>query len=168
MYGSWVLIIAAPPVVVACAVAVDCWTRRGYGLGLLSASALAVAIWSLFTVFQVNQPVSASRTDNADYAIVLAVYLLIGFYVELLLALGAIVETLIARHWRWLAVITLVTLAPIALMIASTLQFVPDVLDVLGIPGVGLRVGSVALLLLPTPTILAYAIARTIRQPLGS
>ena len=127
MRESLALIIAAPLVLVVLAVALDSRLRRGYALGLLAAGALVLDVWGLIRFFQVAQFVNASHMDNLDAALILAVYLLIGLYIALVLTLGAIAETVIARQWRWLAIIAIVSFVPAGISLAPAMGLVPDV-----------------------------------------
>ncbi|HLJ80737.1 MAG TPA: hypothetical protein VKT52_04555 [Ktedonobacterales bacterium] len=160
MRDSWVLIIAAPPALVALAVWLDKRSRRGYGLGLLAAVALVLDIWGIIAFSQASQQVSASHTDNLDFALVEAVYMLIGLYFTLALVLGGIAETLIARHWRWFATIVTVSLVLALIVLAPGTALVPDVLGALGLSRGG---EAVVLLLVPVLVIFAYALTRIFR-----
>ena len=166
----YILILALPPTLVALAVALDRRSRRGYGLGLLAAVALALDLWGIIAFTQAAQQVSAAHTDNLDVAIVEAVYTLIGWYLALVLVFGAIAETIIARQRRWLAIIIAVCVVLAAIIIVPWTALVPDVLGALGLSR-GVEV--VLLLLVPVLLTLAYALTRTFwpvapRAPRGS
>lgn len=157
----WALYVALPPALVALAVWLDRRSRRGYGLGLLAALMLIFDIYVIIIDAQVTQQIRASHTDNLDIGLVVAVYSLIGLYCALVLLLGGITETIIARQWRWLAIILLMSLVPAVIILVPAMALAPDVLGALGLSR---DVEFAALLVLPVLITLTYASTR-IFQP---
>ena len=142
------------------AVVLDRRSRRGYGLGILAAVALALDVWGIISFSQAEQQVAASHTDNLDFALVEAVFFLIGLYIALVLVLGGIVETAIARQWWWLALIAALSFISAAIILAPGTALVPDVLGALGLS----RGGEAAIVLLvPVLVTFSYAITRILR-----
>ena len=74
----------------------------------------------------------ASHTDTLGDDLVAAAYILIGISIALALSLGASAATLIARQWRWLAIIITMSFVPAAIILAAA-ALVPDVLGALGL-----------------------------------
>jgi hypothetical protein len=160
---SWVLIVAVPPALVALAVWLDRRPRRGFGLGLLAAVALVLNLWGIIAVSQASHQASAAHTDGLDLGLIEVVFILIGLYCALVLVLGGIAETLLARQWRWLAIIATVSVIPAVIILAPGTALVPEVLGALGLSRGG---EAVVLLLLPVLVTFTYAIAR-IRRPVA-
>ena len=153
MYFGWVLLIAVPPALVALAVWLDQRSGRGYGLALLAAVVLVLDMWGIIAVSQVEHQVSASHTDTLGLAYVEGVYLLTGLYCALVLVLGGIAEALFARQRRWLAIIAIGGIVPIAIIIAPWTALVRYVR------------GSEALVFLLVPVLITfvYALVRIYR-----
>lgn len=167
MYFTYVLVLAVPITVIALAVRLDRRSGRGYALGLLSVIVLALDIWGIVAFTQAAQQASASHTDDLGFAIVLAVYILIGLVLGLAIVIGGIVETVTARQRGWLVIIIVGSFLPAGIILAPGTALVPDFLGALGLSR-GAEV--VVLLLLPVLITLCYAIARTLRPvpPSGS
>ena len=86
-----------------------------------------------------------------------------GLSVALVLSLGAIAETLIARQWRRLGFVVIVSVAPALLMLTPSAALVRNLLGAHGLP----TEAGYLVVLLPLPFIaFAYAMVRSIRRPL--
>ena len=158
----WVLFLAVPLGLVALAVALDRRSQRGYGLGLLAMVTIVLDICGIISVSQAEQSAFASHTDNLDFALVEAAYFLIGLYITLVLVLGGIVESVISRQWRWLALIATLSVIPAVLILAPGTALVPDLLRKLGLSRDD---EAVILLLLPVLVTFAYGIVRIVHPP---
>ena len=166
MGNSWaLLLIVAPPALVALAVARDKRSGRGYGLGVLAVGTLVLTLWGFGAVLQATQLASASAAGGLDLevAVVAIVYVASGVYVALALTVGAIVETVIARQWWWLGIVAIVSVVPAVIIFASPPELVPNMFATLGLPR-----GAVSLVALLPPALVTfvYAIVRSIRRPI--
>lgn len=157
MYFGLLLVLGVPIAVVVLAVRMDTRSGRGYGLALLAAGVLVLDVSGVIAISQAGQRATAPHMDTLGLAFVDAVYSLIGLLLGLALALGGIAETIIARQWRWLAVITIGVIVPAVVILASGTGRVPDVLGALGVSR-GVEVVIVALM--PVLVILIYATDR--------
>jgi hypothetical protein len=158
-YNSWALltiIIIVPLALVALAVVLDKRSRRGYALGALALGALVLDLRSSSAIYW-----------QEDLALPGLTFVIVwgGLSVALVLTLGAIAETLIARQWWWLGLVIIVSVVPALLMLPpSAAALVRNLLGNLGLPA---EVGYLVVLLPPALVAFAYTIARSIRQPLA-
>jgi hypothetical protein len=153
-----VALLGNPLLLVGGAVGVDRRSRRGFGLALLALVLIGLAVWAAVAFEQALQ--RAPPSESFGIGIVLVVYFLIGGYFALVLWIGALVEAGSARHRGWFVALVVAVLVPGLLVVAD------NVLN-LGARGFGIIGGiSMALVLfLPTMTVLAYGIARSIWPP---
>jgi hypothetical protein len=152
------LTLAAP------AVALDIASRRGYGLGTFALGAVVLALWGFGAFSQAAQGV-ASSADSLEVVAFALVYIFGELCLALALTLSAVVETVMARQWWWLGGIVIVSVVPAVVILSSSATLLSPVLDALGLP----RAASAVVLVLPSALVTcAYAVARSVRQPLAS
>jgi hypothetical protein len=154
----YVALLGIPLLLVGGAVSLDRRSRRGFGLALLALVLIGLTVWAGVAFEQALR--RAPSSESFGIAIVLVAYFLIGGYLALLLWIGALVEAGSARQRWWLVGLVVAVLVPGLLVLADNL------LD-LGARGFGF-IGGITLVLvlvLPTMTVLAYGIARSIWLP---
>jgi len=140
---------------VASAVVLDWRTRRGYGIALLAVVLLGLTIW-LDVAF--DQALDRATGDTFAYAVVMAIYLFIGYQCTLVLFVGALVEAGMARQWRWIVGLLVAGLAPgLNTLENNTLHLSEQKTPLSG--GAEL----LSLMLLPAFAVLVYGLFRIVR-----
>ena len=156
VWASLFFIIVVPLTFVALAVVLDTRSRRGYALGALALTTLVLDLRGFSaTYWQEDLGRPALR-----FVIVFG-----GLSVALLLTLGAIAETLIARQWWWLGIVVTVSVVPVLLMLTPSAAVA--VRSLLGARGIPTEAGYLVALLPPALVAFAYAMACSIRRPLA-
>jgi hypothetical protein len=150
-----ILILIVPFAIVALAVMLDTRSRRGYALGVLALGTLVLALWGFNVDYGQEYLALPALTTAIAYS---------GLSVALVLTLGAIGETLIARQWWWLGFVVIGSLVPALLMLAPSAVLVRTLLGTLGIPS---EAGQLVVEFPPALVAFAYAMARSIRRPLA-
>jgi hypothetical protein len=151
-----ILIISIVPLAcVALAVVLDTRSRRGYALGALALATLVLDLRASSAIYWQEDLTLPGLT----FVIVFG-----GLSVALMLTLGAIAETLIARQWWWLGVVVIVSVVPALLSYTPSGALMRSLLDTLGLP---VEAGYLVALLPPALVAFAYAMARSIRRPLA-
>ncbi len=157
-YNLWVLlilVILVPLALVALAVVLDKRSRRGYALGALALATLILDLRASSAIYwqeDLNRP-------GLTFIIVWG-----GLSVALALTLGAIGEALIARQWWWLGFVVIVSVVPALL---SYTPWSASERSLLGTLGLQVETGYLVALLPPALVAFAYAMARSVRQPLA-
>jgi hypothetical protein len=151
-----ILIIIVPLAFGALAVVVDRRSRRGYALGALALGTLVLALWGFNVDYWQEYQALPALTTAIAFG---------GLSTALMVTLGAIGETLIARQWWWLGFVVIVSVVPALLMLAPSAALVRNVLGALGIPA---EAGQLVVELPPALVAFAYALARSIRRPLAA
>jgi len=157
-YNLWamlILIIIVPLALVALAVVLDKRSRRGYALGALALGTLVLDLRGFSAIYWQEDLALPGLT----FVIVFG-----GLSVALVLTLGAIGETLIARQWWWLGFVVMVSVVPPLLTLTPSTALVRNLLGTLGLPA---EAGYLVALLPPALVAFAYAMARSIRRPLA-
>ncbi len=150
-----ILILIVPLAFVALAVVLDTRSRRGYALGALALGTLILDLRASSAIYyqeDLNRP-------GLTFVIVFG-----GLSVALMLTLGAIAETLIARQWWWLGVVVIVSVVPVLLSFTPSAAIERSLLGTLGFP---VETGYLVVLLPSALVAFAYAMARSIRRPLA-
>ena len=155
LWALLILIIIVPLAFVALAVVLDKRSRRGYALGALALGTLALDLRAYSAIYwqeDLNRP-------GLTFVIVWG-----GLSVALMLTLGAIGETLIARQWWWLGFVVIVSVVPALLSSTPSATLVRTLLGALGLPS---EAGYLVAFVPPALVAFAYAMARSIRRPLA-
>ena len=155
LWALLILIIIVPLAFVALAVVLDTRSRRGYALGALALGTLVLDLRASSAIYwqeDLNRP-------GLTFVIVWG-----GLSVALMLTLGAIGETLIARQWWWLGFVVIVSVVPPLLSFTPSSALERSLLGALGLP---VETGYLVALLPPALVAFAYAMARSIRRPLA-
>jgi hypothetical protein len=155
LWALLILIIIVPLAVGALAVVLDKRSRRGYALGALALATLVLDLRG----FRATYWQEDLALPGLSFVIVFG-----GLSVALVLTLGAIVETIIARQWWWLGVVVIVSVVPLLLMMTPSAALVRNLLGALGLPA---EAGYLVALLPPALVAFAYAMARSIPRPLA-
>jgi hypothetical protein len=155
LWALLILIIIVPLAFVALAVVLDTRSRRGYALGALALGTLILDLRASSAIYWQEDLALPGLT----FVIVFG-----GLAVALVLTLGAIGETLIARQWWWLGFVVTVSVVPALLMLTPSAALVRNLLGTLGLPA---EAGYLVALLPPALVAFAYAMARSVRRPLA-
>jgi hypothetical protein len=153
LWALLLLIILVPLAFGALAVVLDTRSRRGYALGALALGTLILDLRGFSATYwqeDLNRP-------GLTLVIVFG-----GLAVALVLTLGAIGETVIARQWWWLGVVVIVSVVPALLSFTPAAALVRNLLGALWLPA---EAGYLVALLPPALVAFAYAMARSIRRP---
>jgi hypothetical protein len=153
----YVALLGIPLLLVGGAVRVDRRTRRGFGLALLALVLIGLAVWATVAFEQALQ--RAPSSEEFGIGIVLVVYVLIGGYFALLLCIGALVEAGSARQWWWLVGLVVAVLLSGLIVLGATPLLN---LRALGLGFIEGDTGFALIILVPTMTVLAHGIARSI------
>lgn len=146
--------IVLPLLLVLGGVWVDLRTRRGYGLTLLATALIALDLWGFISFELAVRQAPDNESFGAGF--VMVVFLLIGWDFELILWIGALVESSVARQGWWIA----------GLVGSAVLPGLLTLVDILlgGVSGFGFRGVELALLfILPTAAVLTFSVWRIIR-----
>jgi hypothetical protein len=150
-----ILVIIVPLAFVALAVVLDKRSQRGYALGALALGALVLDLRASSAFYW---------QEDLNRPLLTFVIFFGGLSVALMLTLGAIGETLIARQWWWLGVVVIVSVVPALLSFTPSAALERSLLGPLGLP---VETGYLVVLLPPALVAFAYAMARSIRRPLA-
>jgi hypothetical protein len=157
LWALLILIIIVPLAVGALAVVLDQRSRRGYALGALALGALVFDLRSFRAIYW---------QEDLNLPGLTLVIVFGGLAVALVLTLGVIAETLLARQWWWLGVVVCVSVVLLALLtLPPAAALVRNLLGSLGLPA---EAGYLVALLPPALIAFAYAMARSIRRPLAT
>jgi hypothetical protein len=155
LWALLILIIIVPLAFVALAVVLDTRSQRGYALGALALGTLVLDLRASSAIYwqeDLNRP-------GLTFVIVWG-----GLSVALMLTLGAIGETLIARQWWWFGFVVIVSVVPALLSLPPSDALERSLVDSLGLPA---EAGYLVALLPSALVTFAYAMARSIRRPLA-
>jgi ABC-type uncharacterized transport system fused permease/ATPase subunit len=155
LWALLILIIIVSLACVALAVVLDKRSQRGYALGALALGTLVLDLRASSAIYwqeDLNRP-------GLTFVIVWG-----GLSVALMLTLGAIGETLIARQWWWFGFVVIVSVVPALLSLTPSDALERSLLDSLGLPA---EAGYLVALLPSALVAFAYAMARSIRRPLA-
>ncbi len=155
LWALLILIIIVPVAFGALAVVLDTRSRRGYALEALALGTLVLDLRGFSATYWQED----LALPGLSFVIVFG-----GLSVALVLTLGAIGETLIARQWWWLGVVVIVSVVPALLTLTPLAALVRHLLGGLGLPT---EAGYLVALLPPALVAFAYAMARSIRRPLA-
>lgn len=155
LWALLILIIIVPLALAALAVVLDKQSRRGYALGALALGTLALALWGFNVDYWQEYLALPGLTTAIAYS---------GLSAALALMLGAIAETLIARQWRWLGFVVIVSVVLSLLTLTPSAALVRNLLGALGFPA---EAGFLVALLPLALVAFTYAMARSIRRPLA-
>ena len=155
LWALLILITIVPLAFVALAVVLDKQSRRGYALGALALATLGLALWGFNVDYWQEYLALPALTTAIAYS---------GLSAALVLTLGAIGETFIARQWWWLGFVVIVSVVPAMLMLTPSAALVGNLLGTLGLPA---EAGQLVVELPPALVAFAYAMARSIRRPLA-
>jgi hypothetical protein len=155
LWALFILIIIVPLALGALAVELDKRSGRGYALGALALATLVLDLRASSAIYW--------QADLGHPGLTLVI-VVGGLSVALVLTLGAIAETLIARQWRWLGFVVTVNVVLVLLTLTPLAALERSLVDRLGLP---VEPGDLVVLLPPALVAFAYAMARSIRRPLA-
>lgn len=150
-----ILIIIVPLAFVALAVVLDKRSQRGYALGALALATLVLDLRASSAIYW---------QEDLGHPGLTFVVVFGGLSVALMLTLGAIAETLIARQWWWLGFVVIVSVVPALLSLTPSAALERSLLGTLGLP---VEAGYLVALLPPALGAFAYTMTRSIRRPLA-